>query len=179
MGLKGQDTAELFFEDVRVPGSSLLGEVNKGFYYLMENLPQERVGCADEGVSKAEAMFELTRAWVKQRKAFGRRIADMQTVQHRLAEMKTSIVVCRAFVDQCLHLHTQGRLDSEMASMAKYWATDLENKVAAGCLQLHGGWGFMWETQIAKCYANARVTTIYAGTNEIMKELIARNIVRP
>merc|ERR1712209_142685 len=132
LGLKGQDTAELFFEDVRVPGSALLGKENGGFYQLMEQLPQERL----------------------------------------------IIAVCRAFIDQCLMLHTDGKLCGEMASMAKYWATDLENKVAADCLQLHCGWGFMWETNIAKAYADSRVQTIYGGTNEIMKELIARNIVK-
>jgi len=178
LGLKGQDTAELFFEDVRVPGNALLGKENAGFYQLMEQLPQERLIIACHSAAHCEFMFEDTRAWVKQRKAFGRTVADLQTVQHKLAELKTSIVVCRAFIDQCLQLHTQGRLDGEMASMAKYWATDLENKVAADCLQLHGGWGFMWETNIAKSYADARVQTIYGGTNEIMKELIARNIVR-
>merc|ERR1719187_2085182 len=178
LGLKGQDTAELFFEDVRVPGSALLGGENKGFYQLMEQLPQERLLIAVHSIAGSEAMFELTRDWVRERKAFGRRVADLQPVQHKLAELKTSIAVCRAFVDQCMELHDVGRLGGEMASMAKYWSTDLENKVAGDCLQLHGGWGFMWETQIAKCYANSRVTTIYAGTNEIMKELIARNIVK-
>ena len=178
LGLKGQDTAELFFEDVRVPGSALLGKENAGFYQLMEQLPQERLIIAVHSAAHCEVMFEETRAWVKQRKAFGRTVSDLQTVQHKLAELKTSIVVCRAFIDQCLQLHTEGRLDGEMASMAKYWATDLENKVAGDCLQLHGGWGFMWETNIAKSYADARVQTIYGGTNEIMKELIARNIVK-
>jgi len=178
LGLKGQDTAELFFEDVRVPGSALLGHENKGFYQLMEQLPQERLLIAVHSIAGSEAMFELTRDWVRQRKAFGRRVADLQTVQHKLAELKTSIAVCRAFIDQCMELHDAGRLGGEMASMAKYWSTDLENKVAGDCLQLHGGWGFMWETQIAKCYAGARVQTIYGGSNEIMKELIARNIVK-
>ena len=170
LGLKGQDTAELFFEDVRVPGSALLGHENKGFYQLMEQLPQERLLIAVHSIAGSEAMFELTRDWVRERKAFGRRVADLQTgesldvtkirsltvvftVQHKLAELKTSIAVCRAFIDQCMELHDAGRLGGEMASMAKYWSTDLENKVAGDCLQLHGGWGFMWETQIAKCYA--------------------------
>ena len=178
LGLKGQDTAELFFEDVRVPGSALLGKENFGFYQLMEQLPQERLLIAVHSIAHSEAIFEETREWVKQRKAFGRRVADLQTVQHKLAETKTSIAVCRAFVDQCMELHDVGKLDGEMASMAKYWSTDLENKVAGDCLQMHGGWGFMWETNIAKSYASARVQTIYGGTNEIMKELIARNIVK-
>merc|ERR1712002_212862 len=179
LGLKGQDTAELFLEDVRVPGNALLGKENGGFYQLMEQLPQERLIIAVHSAAHCEAMFEETRTWVTQRKAFGRTVADLQTVQHKLAELKTSIAVCRAFIDQCLDLHNAGKLDGSMASMAKYWATDLENKVAADCLQLHGGWGFMWETSIAKSYADARVQTIYGGTNEIMKELIARDIVKP
>jgi len=179
LGLKGQDTGELFFEDVRVPSSALLGgEKNTGFYQLMEQLPQERLLIGVTSIAVSEAMFELTRDWVKQRKVFGRRVADLQTVQHKLAELKTSIAVCRAFIDQCMELHEQKKLCGEMASMAKYWSTDLENKVAADCLQMHGGWGFMWETTIAKCYASSRVQTIYGGTNEIMKELIARNIVK-
>merc|ERR1712215_252301 len=179
LGLKGQDTAELFFEDVCVPSSALLGEQkNTGFYQLMEQLPQERLLIAVHSIAGSEAMFEETREWVKQRKAFGRRVADLQTIQHKLAELKTSIAVCRAFIDQCMELHDQKKLCGEMASMAKYWSTDLENKVAADCLQMHGGWGFMMETKIAKCYAAARVQTIYGGTNEIMKELIARNIVK-
>jgi long-chain-acyl-CoA dehydrogenase len=178
LGLKGQDTAELFFEDVRVPGSALLGKENAGFYQLMEQLPQERLIIAVHSAAHCEAMFEETRTWVRNRKAFGRHISDLQTVQHKLAELKTSIAVCRAFIDDCMRLHEEGRLCGEMASMAKYWATDLENKVAGDCLQLHGGWGFMWETNIAKAYADARVQTIYGGTNEIMKELIARNIVK-
>jgi len=178
LGLKAQDTAELFFEDMRVPGSALLGKENGGFYQLMEQLPQERLIIAVHSAAHCEAMFEETRAWVRQRKAFGRSVADLQVVQHKLAELKTSIAVCRAFIDQCLDLHSAGKLCGEMASMSKYWATDLENKVAADCVQLHGGWGFMWETQIAKSYADARVQTIYGGTNEIMKELISRNIVK-
>merc|ERR1712112_263693 len=144
-----------------------------------EQLPQERLLIAVHSIAHSEAIFEETREWVKQRKAFGRRVADLQTVQHKLAELKTSVAVCRAFIDQCLALHTDGKLCGEMASMAKYWATDLENKVAAGSPQLHGGWGFMWETNIAKAYADARVKTIYGGTNEIMKGLIARDIVKP
>jgi len=178
LGLKGQDTAELFFEDVRVPAAALLGKENGGFYQLMEQLPQERLILAVHSTAHCEAMFEETRDWVKQRKAFGRHVSDLQTVQHKLAELKTSIAVCRSFIDECMRLHNEGRLCGEMASMAKYWATDLENKVAGDCLQLHGGWGYMWETNIAKSYAHARVQTIYGGTNEIMKELIARNIVK-
>ncbi|XP_036175438.1 long-chain specific acyl-CoA dehydrogenase, mitochondrial isoform X3 [Myotis myotis] len=178
MGMKAQDTAELFFEDVRLPASALLGEENKGFYYLMQELPQERLLIAEIAVSASEFMFEETRDYVKQRKAFGKTVAHIQTVQHKLAELKTHICVTRAFVDSCIQLHEAKRLDSASASMAKYWASELQNSVAYDCVQLHGGWGYMWEYPIAKAYVDARVQPIYGGTNEIMKELIARDIVR-
>ncbi|KAH0504700.1 Long-chain specific acyl-CoA dehydrogenase, mitochondrial [Microtus ochrogaster] len=307
MGMKAQDTAELFFEDVRLPASALLGEENKGFYYLMQELPQERLLIADLAISACEFMFEETRNYVKQRKAFGKTVAHIQlrqggmlsdilmqggfrnmtvdkmprgecrnaeirggptadpkenrfdgdvdkedharsrggkekrkgrlypgpgqfpeggsragasknrcesqetvkshstegrpvrtvenhlnrmiskliavceqqerTVQHKLAELKTNICVTRAFVDSCLQLHEAKRLDSGSASMAKYWASELQNSVAYQCVQLHGGWGYMWEYPIAKAYVDARVQPIYGGTNEIMRELIARQIV--
>ncbi|XP_074653072.1 long-chain specific acyl-CoA dehydrogenase, mitochondrial-like [Tubulanus polymorphus] len=176
IGLKAQDTAELFFEDVRLPQSALLGEANKGFYYLMQELPQERLLIAGIGQANAEFMFEETRNYVKQRKAFGKTISHLQTIQHKLAEIKTEICVSRAFVDQCYDLHSKKKLDSGMASMAKYYVTDLQNKVADRCLQLHGGWGYMWEYPIAKAFVDARVQPIYGGSNEIMKELIARQI---
>ncbi|XP_012872523.1 PREDICTED: long-chain specific acyl-CoA dehydrogenase, mitochondrial [Dipodomys ordii] len=150
MGLKAQDTAELFFEDVRLPAGALLGEENKGFYYLMQELPQERLLIADIAISACEFMFEETRNYVKQRKAFGKTVAHIQTVQHKLAELKTHICVTRAFVDSCLQLHEKKRLDSATASMAKYWASELQNSVAYECVQLHGGWGYMWEYPIAK-----------------------------
>ncbi|XP_073502706.1 long-chain specific acyl-CoA dehydrogenase, mitochondrial [Phyllobates terribilis] len=178
IGLKAQDTAELFFEDVRLPAEALLGEENKGFYYLMAELPQERLLIADMAVASCEFMFEETRNYVKQRKAFGKTIAHLQTVQHKLAEMKTQICVGRTFLDNCLQLHTDRRLDSGTASMAKYWASDLQNAVATQGVQLHGGWGYMWEYPIAKAYVDSRVQPIYGGTNEIMKELIARDIVK-
>ncbi|KAM6945752.1 long-chain specific acyl-CoA dehydrogenase, mitochondrial-like [Aplochiton taeniatus] len=177
IGFKAQDTAELFFEDVRLPASALLGEVNKGFYYLMNELPQERLLVGDMAIASAEFMFEETRNYVTQRKAFGKTIADLQTVQHRLAELKTDICVGRAFLDSCLQLHADKRLDSSTASMAKYWASDLQNKVATECLQMHGGWGYMWEYPIAKAFVDSRIQPIYRGTNEIMKELIAHDIV--
>ncbi|CAG5934509.1 unnamed protein product, partial [Menidia menidia] len=177
IGLKAQDTAELFFEDVRLPASALLGELNKGFYYLMNELPQERLLIADMAIASCEFMFEETRNYVLQRKAFGKTIAHLQTVQHKLAELKTEICVGRAFIDNCLQLLAEKRLDPSTASMAKYWASDLQNKVATQCLQLHGGWGYMWEYPIAKAFVDSRIQPIYGGTNEIMKELIARTIV--
>ena len=124
-------------------------------------------------------MFEETRNYINTRKAFGRTLGALQTIQHKMAETKTNIAVARAFIDQCIELHDRGQLDNSMASMAKYYATDLENKVAADCLQLHGGWGYMMETPIARSYADARVQTIYGGSNEIMKELIARTVTKP
>ncbi|KAJ7412006.1 hypothetical protein WISP_99558 [Willisornis vidua] len=177
IGLKAQDTAELFFEDVRLPPSALLGKENKGFYYLMAELPQERLLIADMALAGCEFMFEETRNYVKQRKAFGKTIAHLQTIQHKLAEIKTQICVARAFMDNCLQLHVDKRLDSATASMAKYWCSDLQNSIATQCVQMHGGWGYMWEYPIAKAFVDARVQPIYGGTNEIMKELIARDIV--
>lgn len=177
IGLKAQDTAELFFEDVRLPADALLGELNKGFYYLMNELPQERLLIADMAIASCEFMFEETRNYVMQRKAFSKTVAHLQTVQHKLAELKTEICVGRAFLDSCLQLHAEKALDPATASMAKYWASDLQNRVATQCLQLHGGWGYMWEYPIAKAFVDSRVQPIYGGTNEIMKELIARTIV--
>lgn len=177
IGLKAQDTAELFFDDVRLPASALLGEVNKGFYYLMQELPQERLLISIIAAAACEFMFEETRKYVRERKAFGKYLANIQTIQHKLAELKTEICIGRNFVDHCLEIHSQRGLDSEQASMAKYWLSDLQNKVATECLQLHGGWGYMWEYPIARAFVDARVQPIYGGSNEIMKELIARKIV--
>ena len=176
MGMKAQDTAELFFEDVRLPASALLGKEGAGFMYLMEELPQERLLIADMGVAAAEACYEWTRTYVKERKAFGKTLSNLQTIQHKLAEMKTEIVVGRTFADHCLELHAAGKLDNGTASMAKYWLTDLQNKVANDCVQLHGGWGYMWEYPVARAFCDGRVQQIYGGSNEIMKELIARSI---
>merc|ERR1712070_1116760 len=125
-GMKAQDTSELFFEDLRVPASAMLGEENKGFYYVMQELPQERLLIADIGISSAEACYEWTREYVKDRKAFKGTLSDLQTVKHRLAELKTEICVAREFTDKCISLHAEERLDSAQASMAKYWCTDLQ-----------------------------------------------------
>jgi len=179
MGMKAQDTSELFFENVQLTEEHILGGsagLNKGFYQLMNELPQERLLIADMGIAAAEAAYELTREYVKERKAFGKTIADFQTTKHTLAEMKTEIAVGRAFVDQCIELHADRKLTSAAASMAKYWCTDLQNTVMDRCVQLHGGWGYMWEYPICRLYTDARVQQIYGGTNEIMKELIARDI---
>jgi len=180
MGLKAQDTAELFFEDCRVPASQMLGGeagLNRGFYQLMQELPQERLLIANICQGTCEWMFEETRDYVKQRKAFGKTLAKLQTIQHKLAEIKTEVAVSRAFMDTCNELHQKGKLDTVTASMAKYWVTDLNNTVAYRCVQLHGGWGFMNEYPICRAYTDARVQPIYGGANEIMKELIARSVM--
>jgi long-chain-acyl-CoA dehydrogenase len=180
VGYKAQDTSELFFEDLRVPHSAIIGGekgLNRGFQMMMTELPQERLLIAAIGVASAEACFEWTRDYVKERKAFGNNLFDgCQTIRHKLAELKTEIAVARAFYDQCLALHADGKLDTSMASMAKYYCTDLQCKVATECLQLHGGWGYMMEYPIARAFIDSRVQPIYGGANEIMKELIARTI---
>lgn len=176
LGLKAQDTAELFFEGVRVHKSALLGKEGSGFPYLMTELPQERLLIAVNAISNAEACFEWTRNFVKERKAFGSSISNLQTVKHKMASLKTEICVGRTFVDKCIDLHKNGKLDTATASMAKYWVTDLHSKVADECLQLHGGAGYMWDYPISKAFADGRVARIYGGSNEIMKELIARSI---
>lgn len=130
----------------------------------------------DMAVAASEAMYEWGRTYVKERKAFGKTLAELQTIRHRLADVKTNVVVGRAFLDTCIELHAIGKLDNSTASMAKAHATDLQGKTADEILQLHGGWGFMWEYPIARAFADARVQRIYGGTNEIMKELIARDI---
>mmetsp|Transcript_90969 Transcript_90969/g.259654 ORF Transcript_90969/g.259654 Transcript_90969/m.259654 type:complete len:333 (+) Transcript_90969:499-1497(+) len=179
MGMKAQDTSELFFEDLRVPASAMLGPENKGFYCVMNELPQERLLIADMGVASAEAVFEQTKNYTMERQAFGGSLANLQTVSHKLAEMKTDICVARAFVDQCIAQHADHKLDSATASMAKYWCTDLQSSVADRGVQLHGGWGYMWEYDVCKHFVDARVQSIYGGANEIMKELIGRSITNP
>lgn len=177
MGMKAQDTAELFFEDLRVPASAMLGPENKGFYCVMQELPQERLLIGDMGVAAAEAVFEWTKDYTMDRKAFKGSLSDLQTVKHKLAEMKTEVTVARSFMDQCIQLHSEHRLDTNMASMAKYYGSDLQSKIANDGVQLHGGWGYMWEYPVCRAYVDARVQSIYGGANEIMKEVIGRSIV--
>jgi acyl-CoA dehydrogenase len=176
MGLKGQDTAELFFDDVQVPAENLLGQENNGFIYLMQELPWERMQIAIAAVAKAEAAIQWTIDYVRERKAFGKPIAGFQTTRFKLAELATEAQVARVFVDRCIELLLEKKLDTATASMAKYWTSDLENRIIDECLQLHGGYGFMWEYPIARAYADARVQRIYGGTNEIMKEVISRSM---
>jgi acyl-CoA dehydrogenase len=176
MGLKGQDTAELFFDNVEVPAENLLGQENNGFIYLMQELPWERLQIAISAVAKAEAAIEWTKSYVSERKAFGKPVAGFQNTRFKLAELATETQVARVFVDRCIELILKRELKPETAAMAKYWTTDLECKVIDECLQLHGGYGYMWEFPIARAYVDARVQRIYGGTNEIMKEVISRSL---
>ena len=176
LGMKAQDTSELFFDDVRVPADNVLGGEGRGFACLMQELPQERLLVGITAVGVMESALEQTIRYTRERKAFGRAIADFQVSRFKLAEMKTEVKVARVFLDHCLELHLAGELDVETAAMAKWWLSDLENRVVDQCLQLHGGYGYMWEFPIARAWADARVHRIFAGTNEIMKELIARGL---
>ena len=179
IGLKAQDTSELFFNDVRVPVDNLLGAENRGFINLMEQLPWERMQIAVGAVAKAQAAIDWTLAYVKDRKVFGQTVGTFQNTRFKLAEMQTEVHVAQVFVDKCLTLLLDDKLDTATASMAKYWVSDLENKVIDQCLQLFGGYGYMWEYPIARAFADARVQRIYGGTNEIMKEVISRAMGLP
>jgi alkylation response protein AidB-like acyl-CoA dehydrogenase len=176
IGLKAQDTAELFFDEVRVPAGNVLGEVNRGFVHLMERLPQERLSIAIAAVAACERMLEITVEYVKNRTAFGRPIGSFQNTRFVLAEMATQTAVARTFVNECISQHNAGELTVADAAMAKWWTTDLQNKVADACLQLHGGYGYMSEYPIARAYLDSRVQAIYGGTNEIMKEIVGRSM---
>ncbi len=179
IGLKAQDTAELFFNDVKVPLENLLGGEafeNRGFICLMEQLPWERLQIAITAVSSAQAAIEWTTAYVKERKVFGQPVGNYQNTRYKLAEMQTEVQVAQVFLDKCTELLLVDKLDTATASMAKYWTTDLQCKVMDECVQLHGGYGYMWEYPIARAYADARVQRIYGGTNEIMKEVISRSM---
>jgi acyl-CoA dehydrogenase len=176
VGQHAADTAELIFEDCRVPAGNLLGEEGKGFYYLMDKLQQERITVAISAMASAERMLELTIEYVKQREAFGKPISKFQNTQFKIAEMATEIQIGRTFVDQLIIHHMAGKSIVNEVSMAKWWVTDMAKKVAAECMQLHGGYGYMEEYEIARRYRDIPVTSIYAGTNEIMKTIIAKNI---
>ena len=179
LGMKAQDTSELFFNDVQVPAANLLGGPameGRGFICLMEQLPWERLQIAITAVAASEAAIGWTVDYVKQRKAFGTSVAAFQNTRFTLAELQTEVQVARVFVDKCCELMQAGTLDTATASMAKYWTSDLQCKVMDECVQLHGGYGYMWEYPITRAYADARVQRIYGGTNEIMKEVIARSM---
>ena len=177
LGLEAADTSELFFNDVQVPADSLLGGVEgRGFVQLMEKLPQERLLIAVQSMAMIERALAETITYVKERRAFGKALVENQTIQFKLAELKTNATVARVFVDHCVGLHLEGKLDTATASMAKYWVSDLQNDLVDDCLQLFGGYGFMNEYPIARMFKDARVSRIYGGTNEIMKMLIARTL---
>jgi acyl-CoA dehydrogenase len=177
LGLDSADTSELFFEDVQLPAEALLGpEEGQGFYQLMKELPQERLIVALHAVAMMERAVELTIDYVKQRKAFGQAVIEFQNTQFVLSECKTEATIGRVFVDHCIGLHVEGKLDTVTASMAKYRLTDTLCEVIDRCLQLFGGYGYMDEYPISRLYRDARVMRIYAGTNEIMKLLIARSL---
>lgn len=177
LGMKAQDTSELFFTDVKVPADNLLGGPameGRGFICLMEQLPWERLQIAITAVAASQAAIDWTVDYVKQRKVFGQPVASYQNTRYTLAELQTEVQVARVFVDKCCELIVASQLDTATASMAKYWTTDLQCKLMDECLQLHGGYGYMWEYPITRAYADARVQRIYGGTNEIMKEVITR-----
>ena len=176
LGLKGQDTSELFFRDCRVPVSNRLGQEGQGFKMLMEKLQQERLCIAVSSIASCRRSLEDTLAYVKERRAFGRPIGTFQNTQFKLAELATEVEVGQAFVDKLLAAHVAGEEIVSEVSMAKWWITDLQKKVSSECLQLHGGYGFMAEYPISGDYADAAVQSIYAGTNEIMKVIIARRL---
>jgi acyl-CoA dehydrogenase len=177
LGQEAADTSELFFNDVHVPADSILGgDEGQGFFQLMGQLPQERLNIAVQGMATIERALTLTLDYVKQRKAFGKAILDFQNTQFVLAECKTEATIARVFVNHCIEQHLQNKLDAATASMAKYWVTDLENKIVDRCLQLYGGFGYMNEYPISRMYRDSRVQRIYGGTNEIMKMLIARTL---
>ena len=176
LGLKAQDTSELFFDNVHVPAHNLLGHEGQGFVYLMQELPWERMQIAIGATASAQQAIDDTMAYVRERKVFGNAVASFQNTRFKLAEMQSQVQMARVFVDHCMSLLLAGELDAPTASMAKLNCTDMAGKVIDECLQLHGGYGFMWEYPIARAYADTRVSRIYGGTNEIMKEVIARSM---
>ena len=176
MGLKSQDTAELFFNNVKVPKENLLGQQDRGFYHMMHGLVEERLIAAVGFLANAEAAFEVTMEYVTERKAFGQVVADFQNTRFKLASMRTELDVAQTFVDQCVLQHNEGKLSADDAAKAKLFTSEVEQRVVDECVQLHGGNGYMEEYAICRMYQDARVSRIYAGTSEIMREIIARSI---
>jgi alkylation response protein AidB-like acyl-CoA dehydrogenase len=176
LGQHAQDTAELSFSDVRVPVENLLGEEGEGFRYLVSNLPQERLSIAASGVAAAEAALEWTLQYVRDRHAFGQPIGSFQSSRFTLAELHTETEIARAYIDRCTEALDADELTAEDAAMAKWWCTELQGRVVDRCLQLFGGYGYVLEYPIARAYADARVTRIYGGANEIMKEIVGRSM---
>ncbi len=176
IGNKAQDTAELFFDDVRVPAANLVGELNQGWALLMDGLAQERLVVAVRSIVLAESAVDQTIEYTKQRKTFGQTVFDFQNTQFKLAEMTADVEAGRPFIDRCIELHAKGECSMYLAAKAKLWATELADRVLDDCLQLHGGYGYVWEFPIARAWADARVHRIYAGTNEVMKYIIAKSL---
>ena len=176
VGMHAQDTAELFFDDVRVPVENRLGEEGTGFVSLVTNLPQERLSIAVTGVAAATAAFERTLAYAKERTAFGQPVASFQANRFALAEMATELEIAQTFVDRCVLALNAGELTAEEAAMAKWWCTELQGRVIDRCVQLHGGYGYMTEYSVGRAFADARITRIYGGTTEIMKEIIGKSL---
>ncbi|MDR6117753.1 alkylation response protein AidB-like acyl-CoA dehydrogenase [Aeromicrobium sp. SORGH_AS981] len=176
IGLKAQDTAELYFEDVRVPKENLVGEPGQGFIYLMEKLPQERLSISVVAAAACRAAIDMTLDYVKERKAFGKPIGSFQNSRFVLAELETEARIAQVFVDESITQHNRGDLTVADAAMGKWWTTELQKKTVDRCLQLHGGYGFMSEYPISKAYLDTRIQTIYGGTTEIMKEIIGRGM---
>ena len=176
MGMHSQDTAELFFNNVKVPKENLLGEFNRGFYHLMHFLAEERLLSAVGSLANAEAAFAITLEYAAERKVFGKSISDYQVNRFKFADMRTEMDVCQAFIDRCVMVHNEGKLTAEDAAKAKLYATELEDRVTDHCVQLHGGAGYMDEYPISRMYTAARVSRIYAGSSEIMREIVARSI---
>jgi alkylation response protein AidB-like acyl-CoA dehydrogenase len=176
IGQHAQDTAELFFDHVRVPKENVLGEVGSGFVQLMTNLAQERLSMAVSAASACEWLVETALTYVKERTAFGRPIGKFQHTRFTLAEMATEAHIARVFIDDCLARHVRGELDAKTASMAQWWTTELQNTIVDRALQLHGGYGYMAEYPVARAFVNSRVATIYGGTTEIQKEIIGRSL---
>jgi len=177
IGQHSSDTAELFFEDIRVPADCLLGEEGKGFAYLMQELPRERLGCAIQAIGHAQGALDMTCEYVKDRKAFGQSIAQFQNTRFKLAELATQLELCRALYNQLKHKFSQHEMTVEDGAMIKLASTEMELKMVDTCLQLHGGYGYTDEYEISRFYRDARVQTIYAGSSEIMKEVVARGIL--
>jgi alkylation response protein AidB-like acyl-CoA dehydrogenase len=176
VGLKAQDTAELFFDDVVVPKENLLGEEGEGFVYLMMNLPQERLAIAMQAAAACEGLVDMCLRYAKEREAFGRPIGRFQHNRFLVAEMATEARIAQVFVDDCVRKHLVGELDSTLASMAKWWTTELQNRMAGQAVQLHGGYGYMLEQPVAKAFVDSRISTIYGGTTEVQKEIIGRSL---
>ncbi|MCW2635541.1 MAG: putative acyl-CoA dehydrogenase [Blastococcus sp.] len=176
IGMKAQDTAELFFTDVRVPAANLLGTEGRGFFHLMDNLPQERLSIAAVAVPASRIVLDLTVDYCRSRTAFGQPIGKFQNTRFELAEMHTEVTIAETYLEKAIHEHNAGRFTVEDAAMAKWWTTELQKRVVDRCLQLHGGYGYMLEYPVAKAFLDSRVQTIYGGTTEIMKEIVGRSL---